>query len=187
MKIQAVRSAILEDADGFEVWMKLRGWPGGWESKRTVSYARQGFLRAQQGERPGTVHGNEEADDAYLLGHQLCRDMRSDGPLRAITEKLASDMGAELPEEGAWSMHFTRREAGAICYGWFVAAHAEHFGEEGRWNDDEQEEASEEESGEEASEESEGSQGAQLTAGEEKSEARARPEREQEVGSEGRI
>jgi hypothetical protein len=113
--VSPMLEAIDHDLESFDIWMMLRGWPGAW-NRISVLYAREGFMRAERRKPPTATSGGEaDSNDAYLLGHQLARDLRSDGPLYRI--------GAVLPTS-AQEDHAVRL-ADALCWAWFIHHHAE--------------------------------------------------------------
>ncbi len=112
--VSPMLEAVDSDLESYDIWMRLRGWPGGW-NRISVLYAREGFMRAEQGKPPTATSGGDlDSNDAYLLGHQLARDLRSDGPLYRI--------GAVLPTSG--QVELAVRMADALCWVWFVHHHA---------------------------------------------------------------
>jgi hypothetical protein len=110
--IRLAQDAIQTDSRGWTVWNSFRGFPGDWP-KKAITCARIGFMRAQAHKPAARVHNDPTGDDAYLLGHQLCRDLREDGPQHRIGAALRE---ALANEDGAFEDH----AASAIVYAWFI-------------------------------------------------------------------
>ena len=102
------RECIQADKRGYLVWMSQRSFPGGW-SKRPLVACCYGFKVAQNLYPPAKNKNiSPEADDAYLLGHQLCRDLREDGPMHPIGKETGN------PNK------LSREEVQALMHVWFI-------------------------------------------------------------------
>jgi len=101
------RKCIEADERGYLIWMSQRAFPGGW-NRHALTCAAYGFRVAQAKLPPAKNKIAPEADDAYLLAHHLCRDLRSDGPMHPIGKETGN------PDE------LSKEQVRALLYVWFI-------------------------------------------------------------------